>query len=269
MIRAIVDDILNSAKIFLFPNLQRLLNQAAATRGDASATDSWPDELADISAAMRSNTVRSISDPNSVAALFAKRISDLNLADWKRAVKHVVGVDLFANEPWLRDELSGWARENANLISGFHSEGINTVSILTQRGVREGRRYEEIAKEIRSRLNVSKNKAELWARDQTAKLNSDLTKRRSVQAGVSEYDWATSNDERVRGLPGGKYPDARPRHDVMAGLTCRWDDPSVYKDGDKWVSRSRIGGVDQHPGKDYNCRCAAIPRVDKLLEALR
>jgi uncharacterized protein with gpF-like domain len=56
-------------------------------------------------------------------------------------------------------------------------------------------------------------------------------------------------DERVRAA-----------HRPMEGKVCKWDDETVYRNQDEtaWHARSSIGGVELHPGEDYNCRCVAI-----------
>jgi SPP1 gp7 family putative phage head morphogenesis protein len=61
---------------------------------------------------------------------------------------------------------------------------------------------------------------------------------RQTQAGISEYEWSTSGDERVRSS-----------HDELDGTRQSWDDPPVTNDD----------GDTNHPGEDYQCRCVAIP----------
>ena len=74
-----------------------------------------------------------------------------------------------------------------------------------------------------------------------------MNRRRHEQAGVTEYKFRTSEDERVRAT-----------HRPMDGLRCRYDDPTVYLSDGKWVSRSNVGGVLKHPGQDYQCRCVSL-----------
>jgi hypothetical protein len=84
--------------------------------------------------------------------------------------------------------------------------------------------------------------------------------------GLTMYIWETSGDERVRGNPSGKYPNARPSHYLMDGLLCRWSDSAVYsQDGGKtWIDRPS-GAVILHPGQDYQCRCTAIAYWQELV----
>jgi hypothetical protein len=86
-------------------------------------------------------------------------------------------------------------------------------------------------------------------------------------AGLSMYIWSTSGDERVRGDPGGFFPDAIPSHFAMDGLLCRWDDPTVYSDdgGKTWRDRPS-GAVKLHPGEDYQCRCTALAYWQEIVD---
>lgn len=80
-------------------------------------------------------------------------------------------------------------------------------------------------------------KAKLWARDQTLKFHGAVTKQRHLDLGVKEYDWITSQDERVRD-----------RHSGFSGRRFKYSDPPTSDSGEKI-----------NPGEDYNCRCTAFP----------
>jgi SPP1 gp7 family putative phage head morphogenesis protein len=108
-----------------------------------------------------------------------------------------------------------------------------------------GRRVEDLQGLLEERADVSKSRAELIARDQTLKLNAAITKHQQTSAGVSQYTWDTSQDERVR-----------PMHAELQGELFDWDDPPVTnEDGDT-----------NNPGEDYQCRCVAIPVIPDLDE---
>jgi SPP1 gp7 family putative phage head morphogenesis protein len=140
------------------------------------------------------------------------------------------------------------------------------------REFRSGDRWEDLADAIGKQFDVSENRARLIGRDQTSKLNGQLTEERQTNLGIEEYIWSNSQDERVRGNPDGVYPDASPSHWEMEGMICRWDDPSVYREPDSgpddWQPRSNIDGPEEHPGEPIICRCVALPNLDPLLEQL-
>ena len=92
---------------------------------------------------------------------------------------------------------------------------------------------------IQRTYSVDRRHAQLLARDQIAKLNGDITQQQQQDAGVVEYVWSTSGDSRVR-----------PSHAALNHKRFRWDDPPVV---DEKTGRRC------HPGKDYQCRCCALP----------
>ena len=241
----IVNVVAQATKDILFPSLPMLTAQAQATRGD-----SWADDVETLTKRIKLRVDQEIQNEGSYAELAATSVADFNQKQWKALVKESIGIDIFTHEPWLNDHLKSWAKENADLIVTLEDDAIKQVSRWTQKGIREGWRHEDIAKNIEERFDVSRSRAKFIARDQTAKLNADITKARQTQVGVKKYVWRDSRDERVRGNPGGKYPNAKPSHWDRNGQTFSWDKPPE-------------GG---HPGQTYNCRCTAEPDLKGLLE---
>ena len=66
---------------------------------------------------------------------------------------------------------------------------------------------------------------------------------RQQAAGVNEYTWSTSRDERVR-----------PMHAKLEGQRFAYDDPpETTEDGET-----------NNPGEDWQCRCIALPVISLL-----
>lgn len=175
-------------------------------------------------------------------------------------VRATTGINWDPVETWEDPFMRLWARRNVNLIKGLTDEYIKKINDAVISGVQQGTTSQALSKQLLEiNQNMSKARTNLIARDQIGKLNGQLTKRRQQDIGVSTYIWRTSRDERVR-----------PSHDVMNGKLCRWDDPSVYSDDDgkTWKKRSSIGGVEQHPGQDYQCRCHGQANLAPVLENL-
>jgi SPP1 gp7 family putative phage head morphogenesis protein len=82
---------------------------------------------------------------------------------------------------------------------------------------------------LEKEFGVSKNRAKLIARDQSAKLNSSLNQIRAIANGSIYYIWNTSKDERVRD-----------EHGKLDGKKFRWSE------GSKCCG---------HPSDDVGCRC--------------
>lgn len=167
-------------------------------------------------------------------------IEKFNRQQFQKTNNFIYGIDLFENEPWLRDQLELFANQNAQLIKSMTDQELERVSQATQRNLQEGKSYQELSSYIKKSFNISDRRANLIARDQTTKLNSSLTKLRQQEIGVTEYIWQTSGDERVR-----------PTHRAHDGKKFKWDKPP------------RDTG---HPGNDVNCRCVAIAVLDDLLD---
>lgn len=113
---------------------------------------------------------------------------------------------------------------------------------------------------------VSKNRAQLIARDQTSKLTATVNQTRQTSIGISMYIWHNMQDNRVVGKPGGLYPKgnkAHGNHWIMEGMYCKWNDPTVYSTdkGKKWKKRTtempRLP-----PSMEIQCRCFAEPVID-------
>ena len=112
------------------------------------------------------------------------------------------------------------------------------VSDVVHEAYDSGLRVEGLAARLAERFGVSDTRAELIAQDQILKLNAQISETRLRDAGVEEYIWITSRDERVR-----------PEHLALDGTKHRWDDPPV----------SNKNGEKNNPGTDVRCRCIANP----------
>jgi len=86
---------------------------------------------------------------------------------------------------------------------------------------------------------ITERRAQLIARDQTAKLVTKIDETRQQDVGITQYIWRTSHDERVR-----------PSHEAHDGHTFSWGAPPPDTG---------------HPGEDINCRCIAEPDLSAIL----
>jgi len=175
--------------------------------------------------------------------------SQKHTAAFMQTAKKTLGIDLTAvvrNED-LGLYLETAATRNAALIRGINELVIQRVQTTVVSAVLNGETAAELKRRLTADFGFADARARLIARDQIAKVTSDLNRIRHVQAGISEYGFDTSADERVR-----------PSHKAMDGRTCRYDNATVYRaDDGTWKSRSSIGGVLLHPGQDIQCRCVS------------
>ena len=201
----------------------------------------------------------------------AENMEKFNQKEWDAFKKIAVGAAFSEDDGWTQAVVDEWARTQVTLITKASNDMRDAVARRVRKGVAEGQNNDEIkALIMRDLPGISTRRAAIIARDQTAKLNADLSKSRMEQAGIETYIWSTSMDERVRGLPGGKYANAVPSHYLMEGLICRWDDPTKYRNASgEWVARPN-GAPLLHPGQDILCRCVALPNwgeLDELTDA--
>ncbi len=139
--------------------------------------------------------------------------------------------------------VSGWRAENVRLITNFTEEMTDRMDRLIS--VNYGKPVQDVADQIQSIFDTTRSRAELIARDQTLKLNSQVTQEAQRTAGVDRYIWSTSQDGSVRD-----------DHAELEGQMFSWSDPPV----------TNKQGETNHPGQDYQCRCVPIPYIEELAD---
>lgn len=179
----------------------------------------------------------SIEKIKAMAAAIHERVNRFNLREV--AASLVVSPQLLPN---LRGLSAEWAITNAQLITVMADEVVSDLAGRLRNEWARGARWEDIALLVQDRLSVGRSRAELIARDQVLKLNADMTQERHRAIGVTRYKWSTSRDERVR-----------ESHRHLENSIQSWANPPIVD--------PRTGRRD-HPGRDYQCRCVAIPVFD-------
>lgn len=194
----------------------------------------------------------------------ARTVDKFNKKELQAFKEIAIGEAFAEDEPWVKNVIDSWSREQVTLITKASQDMLDTVARRIREGVKAGKSARQVTAMINADLQgISYRRARIIARDQTAKLNSALTQGRMADAGIETYIWSTSEDERVRGNPTGLYPKALPSHYAMNGKICRWDDPTVWLENGEWVKRAGDAPY-LHPGMDIMCRCVAIPNWDEL-----
>lgn len=164
----------------------------------------------------------------------------LTVKEWKRAIKATLGIDI-REDYYLGDfyveQLEKWISENVDLIKTIPEDTLDKMKDIVYDGFTNGKTTTRMVKEIQRAYGISRRRAELIARDQTAKLNGQIQRAQQQDAGITEYIWCTTGDERVRRS-----------HRELNGKKFSWDDPPENSDGRKC-----------HPGEDYQCRCIGRP----------
>jgi uncharacterized protein with gpF-like domain len=198
----------------------------------------------------------------------AETVYDFNEGQYEKSAKAALGIEFPVGEDWWPDARETWQDRNYDLIRSDLKRYVGQINDMTERAVTSGWSLSEMTRQMMAMdSKLSEGRARFVARDQIGKLNGHISQRRMESAGLSMYIWSTSGDERVRGDPGGFFPDSVPSHYAMDGLLCRWDDPTVYSDdgGKTWRDRPS-GAVKLHPGDDYQCRCTALAYWNEIVD---
>ncbi|HVJ26392.1 MAG TPA: minor capsid protein, partial [Vicinamibacterales bacterium] len=165
----------------------------------------------------------------------------------KRTVKHSqrefarLKLDLrIKREPDFDKLVTSATKDVVDRFKGTVESQVEKLEKLLDEGY--SMRHETLAKEVARQLEgVSASRAEFLARDAVLSINSKITTARMKAAGIEEFVWTTSQDERVR-----------ESHKELEGKTFRYDDPPV------------VDGETALPGEPWNCRCTAYPALPEL-----
>lgn len=235
VLRSLIDDL-------LIPSIPSMIAEVGFKTPDGpkgERADAWMDDLRGIIATISRAIEPKVESTIVQAGIIGAEISRFNYNQFQKINKNVFGVDIFIEQPWLQDQLTLFANQNAQLIRSIPQEELLRVSGAVERGLQEGSNIKTITEVIEKSFGITRRRAKTIARDQTAKLNASLTKLRQQELGVESYEWQTSGDERVR-----------ESHRKNDGKIFRWDSPPA---------------ATGHPGNDVNCRCVAIPILDGVI----
>jgi SPP1 gp7 family putative phage head morphogenesis protein len=185
-----------------------------------------------------------------IASLAAQRTLAATDERLARSIRDSMGVNI---EPYLTGHgnigkvLGEKVIANVDLIKTIPEEYFQGIADRVANNWRSGGRWENIVGDIDRMGEDTDARAEVIARDQTAKLNSAFNQVRQRDVGIEEYEWAAKDDERTR-----------TDHWALNTTVHRWDEPGPLE--------GTIDGEPCHPGEDILCRCDALPYVD--LDAL-
>ena len=223
--------------------LDALSDSHHTDRTDANDEDYLhPDHVAQIERDLRAAALRLAKDPKRliIFSRVAQSVTAHTREQWARQVKSLLGIDLPKADPSLVKLMERFRRENTDLIASLAKDHVERVhKVLKDAG--SGTRVETIRKQIQEQTGAVRSRAQLIARDQVLSLNAQVTQERHKAAGVTEYIWRTSRDERVR-----------ESHRALDGTRQRYDEPPVVD-----VRTGRR----EHAGQDFQCRCTAEPII--------
>lgn len=148
--------------------------------------------------------------------------------------------------------------ENANLITNMTQSRIKSAQTIVTDGINNGLHPTALEKDLQESLNIGKKRAKTIARDQVAKIESQVERKRSQQIGIDLYAWSSGKDDLTSGKPSGKYPNAKIKCWYIARQDTKYGKGIYsYKDGATYAGETNL-----HPGTAHiNCRCVAISLI--------
>lgn len=177
------------------------------------------------------------------------------------SVNRAVGVDMtrMIGQAGIQDYLDAAVAENVALIKSISSDYFGKIEYAVLNGMRSGESTTVIAKRIQKATGATYKRAKFIARDQTSKINADISRKRQLDAGITRFKWLTAKDVRVSGNPAGKYPAAKIKCYEIAKRDIGYG-PGVYL-VEKGASYAGETGL--YPGKAHiNCRCATSVQIE-------
>lgn len=213
------------------------LRERADADGDPPA---FPRQVVDrVVAQLRARLAARVDTPairRRVEAI-AMRAAGWSERELRRQLRQLTGIDPTLEDPDLSRLMERFREQNLKLIRSLADDQVARVRRVLTRA-RIGTRVEELTADIREQTGAVASRAELIARDQTLKLNAQVTRARHEALGVTHFRWSTSRDARVRAS-----------HRELDGREFAYADPPIV-DGEPTI-----------PGVGFQCRCLAIPIV--------
>lgn len=145
--------------------------------------------------------------------------------------------------------------ENVVLITSLPIEAGQRVHKLAIENLFTGERYDSVMADIMRTGDVTKARATLIARTETARVASTLIEARATHIGCTHYIWRSSEDGDVRNIDGNPVGS----HRLLNGRVIAFDSPPI----------ASTNGMRFHAGQGPNCRCWPEPLLPDDLRPSR
>lgn len=206
--------------------------------------DGWADSIARALQFLLSKWLSPVARQaaESIAAEFVRTQVSVNSRG-----RRSVGIDVFSNSQQARDYLEAATFQNAMLITSIPAQYLEQVQNIVMTNMRAGMRPSYIEQALSQQFGVTSRRAKMIARDQQAKVQGELNKRKQQAAGFLYFKWVDSHDQRVR----HRHREIADKVTDYGKGVYRWDDLPLSDKGEPI-----------QPGSDYQCRCVAVAVPD-------
>lgn len=173
------------------------------------------------------------------AAAMIAGVDRRNAQQWERRAAAIgaglkARLDTAVNGATLRQAIA----ENAAQIASLPSTAASKVAERTAAALTAGTRAETLARQIQEVGDQADSRAQLIARTEIGKAQTELTRQRAQAVGSPGYIWRTARDGTVRDS-----------HAAMEGQFVPWESPPT------------LDGITGHAGAVPNCRCRPEPVI--------
>lgn len=180
----------------------------------------------------------------------ARAIARKSMDNFAVQSEMIIGKPYYPSEV-KSDILTSWESNFFMQCKSAEDDAKKDLARIIQQGKDEGWNKKQLEKAVKEQLpDKYKNRAELIARTETAKLNSRVNRETYREIGIQYYTWMTTLDGRERSS-----------HANMNNLICSVDNPNVYyEETENGLVEHERGGdmVHLHPGEDFQCRCSMV-----------
>ncbi len=182
----------------------------------------------------------------------------------------MAGITLDDSDVVSKDVYETYRNNQKINIKNFTDEQSKSLIDLIRSQATTGYNRDALIQMVKDQFSVTQSKARFLARQETSLFVSSLRNERFSSAGVNVAIWSSSQDSRVVGKPGGKFPIPsvdHGNHFNMNGKYVSVSDPTIYAEtlddvkAGLWKSKSTIGGDNKHAGESFNCRCVYRPVI--------
>lgn len=133
-----------------------------------------------------------------LATYFATAVSKRVDADLKKILRDGGFAVEVKPTKAMQDVQAASIEENVSLIKSIGSQHLDQVEQVVARAYSNGHDLKQVTDELQKRFQVSKKRAAFIARDQSSKLNSQVSRARYIENGIELARWSHSK--------GGKIP---------------------------------------------------------------
>ena len=138
--------------------------------------------------------------------------------------------------------------ENVKLISGIVDAQVDLLQSAVIKSMRRGFDPEVIEQEVIKQFDRGKSYARFVSQDQLAKAHAAINEERQRDCGIPGYIGSVFKDGKQRASHVEAYDNKFILWDKPPVLNFKLDDPMTKRQNEAL-----------HVGKDYQCRCGAIP----------